>query len=80
MALLLLLVAIAAIAWGIGQAKALKTAQSQLQELSRRYKPAIDIDLHVQLEEQRVEKLLKQEVQLRAISSPVPSQLLAFIR
>ena len=66
MALLLLLVAIAAIAWGIGQAKALKTAQCQLQELSRRYKPAIDIDLHVQLGEQRVEKLLKQEVQLRA--------------
>ena len=61
MALLLLLVAIAAIAWGIGQAKALKTAQCQLQELSRRYKPAIDIDQHVQLGKERVEKLLKQE-------------------
>ena len=47
MAILLLLVAIAAIAWGIGQGKALKAAQAKLQEFSRRYKPAMNIDQHV---------------------------------
>ena len=66
MALLLLLVAIAAIAWGIGQAKAVKAAQGRLQEFSRRYKPAMDIDRHVRLGEERVQKLLDQEQQLRA--------------
>jgi hypothetical protein len=66
MALLLLLVAIAAIAWGIGQAKAVKAAQGQLQEFSKRYKPAMDIDRHVRLGEERVQKLLDQEQQLRA--------------
>jgi hypothetical protein len=66
MALLLLLVAIAAIAWGVSQARSLKAAQGQLQEFSRRYKPAMDIDRHVQMGEERVQKLLKQEGQLRA--------------
>lgn len=66
MALLLLLVAIAAIAWGIGQAKAVRAAQKKLQEFSRRYEPAMDIDRHVQLGEERVQKLLDQEQQLRA--------------
>lgn len=66
MALLLLLVAIAAIAWGIGQAIAVKTAQQKLQEFSRRYKPAIDIDRHVQLGEERVQQLLDQEGRLRS--------------
>jgi hypothetical protein len=66
MALLLLLVAIAAIAWGIGQAKAVKAAHGQLQEFSKRYKPAMDIDRHVRLGEERVQKLLDQEQQLRA--------------
>jgi len=41
MTILLLLVALAAIAWGTGQRKALKAAQAQLQEFSRRYKPKI---------------------------------------
>ena len=66
MALLLLLVAIAAIAWGVSQAKALKAAQGQLQEFSRRYKPALDIDQHVLQMKERVQKLLDQEHRLRS--------------
>ena len=66
MALLLLLVAIAAIAWGVSQAKALKAAQGQLQEFSRRYKPAMDIDQHVLQMKERVQKLLDQEHRLRS--------------
>ena len=66
MALLLLLVAIAAIAWGVGQAKALKATQGQLQEFSRRYKPALDIDQHVLQMKERVQKLLDQEHRLRS--------------
>jgi hypothetical protein len=50
MALLLLLVAIAAIAWGLSTAKSLKAAKAQLQEFSRRYKPAMDIDLRAEIE------------------------------
>lgn len=66
MALLLLLVTIAAISWGVSQARSLKAAKGQLQEFSRRYKPAMDIDRHVQLGEERVQKLLDQEGRLRA--------------
>lgn len=66
MALLLLLVAIAAIAWGMGQANALKAAKAQLQEFSRRYKPAMDIDQHVLQMKERVQKLLDQEARTRA--------------
>ncbi|MFM7436029.1 MAG: hypothetical protein ACKO1Q_08670 [Vulcanococcus sp.] len=66
MALLLLLAAIAAIAWGMGQAKALKAAKAQLQEFSRRYKPAMDIDQHVLQVKERVQKLLDQEGRIRA--------------
>ena len=50
MAILLLLVAIAAIGWGLGRANALKTAEAKLQDFARRYKPAMDIDRHVRPE------------------------------
>lgn len=66
MALLLLLVAIVAMAWGVSQKRSLKAAKGQLQEFSRRYKPAMDIERHVQLEEERVQNLLKQQEQIRS--------------
>lgn len=66
MALLLLLVAIAAIAWGLSQAKALKSAQIKLQDYSKRYKPALDIDRHVRLGEERVQELRQKEKQIKA--------------
>lgn len=66
MALLLLLLAIASIAWGVGQAKTLKTSKAQLQEFSRRYKPAMDIDQYVRQGEERLRKLVDQQQQLRA--------------
>lgn len=66
MTILLLLVALAAIAWGTGLRKALKAAQAQLQEFSRRYKPAMDIDQHVLQVKERVQKLLVQEGRIRA--------------
>jgi len=66
MVFLFLLVAVAAIVWGISQGQSLKAAQAKLQDFGRRYKPAIDIDQHVRLGEERVQKLLLQERQLRA--------------
>lgn len=66
MAILLLLVAIAAIGWGLGRANALKTAEAKLQDFARRYKPAMDIDRHVRLGEERVQELLQQESNVRA--------------
>lgn len=66
MTILLLLVTLAAIAWGTGQRAALKAAQAQLQELLRRYKPAMDIDQYVLQVKERVQKLLDQEGRIRA--------------
>jgi hypothetical protein len=66
MAILLLLVAIAAIGWGLGRANALKAAEAKLQDFARRYKPAMDIDRHVRLGEERVQELLQKESKVRA--------------
>lgn len=66
MAALLLLVAIAALVWGFGQAKALKAAQARVQELTRRYQPAIDIDQHVRQAKERLEDLFEKERGIRS--------------
>ena len=66
MAALLLLVAIAALVWGFGQAKALKAAQARVQELTKRYQPAIDIDQHVRQAKERLEDLFEKERGIRS--------------
>ena len=80
MALLLLLVAIAAIAWAVTETAALKatetklqsytrrckTAEAKLQEYESRYKPAIDIDLLVAQGKERLQQLQDKEQQLNA--------------
>jgi hypothetical protein len=66
MALLLLLVAIAAIAWAVTRTTALKSAEARLQDYARRYKPAMDIDLHVRQGEERVQELRDRECQVNA--------------
>lgn len=66
MAALLLLVAIAALVWGFGQAKALKAAQARVQELTRRYQPVIDIDQHVRQAKERLEDLFEKERGIRS--------------
>ena len=65
MAILLLLVAIAALAWGLGQAKALKASEAKLQELRKRYQPAIDIDQHVRQAKEKLEGLFAKERGIR---------------
>jgi chromosome segregation ATPase len=70
MALLFLLIATAAIFWGMSQTRALRGAQARLQEYGRRYQPAIDIDRHVQQGEGRVQELLQRE---REIQSEISS-------
>jgi hypothetical protein len=64
MALLLLLVAIAAITWGVSQAHSLKAVEVKLQDYMRRYKPAIDIDLLVRQGEERLQQLQTNKVQV----------------
>ena len=66
MAILFLLIAIAAVFWGVIQARSLKSAQVQLQEYARRYQPAIDIDRHVHQGEERVEELLQREREIQS--------------
>lgn len=75
MVLLLLLVATAAFAWGLTRAMALKSAKIKLQDYSKRYKPSIDIDRHVRLGEERVQKLRQMEKQLQAEISSFESSL-----
>jgi hypothetical protein len=65
-AVLLLLLAAAAFAWGLGQAKTLKTTQARLQDLTKRYQPGIDIDQHVQQAKERLDSLHNKERQIRS--------------
>lgn len=65
MAILFLLVAIASLAWGLGQAKALKATEAKLQDLSKRYQPAIDIDQHLRQAEERLDGLFAKERTIR---------------
>lgn len=65
MAILFLLVAIASLAWGLGQAKALKATEAKLKDLSKRYQPAIDIDQHVHQAKERLDGLFAKERAIR---------------
>jgi len=76
---ILLAVATAGICWGVSQGRSLKAAQNKLQDLAqryqeaqdklqdfaRRYEPAMDIDRYVQLGEDKVQRLLGEEQQVR---------------
>ena len=77
---ILLAVAIAGICWGVSQSRSLKAAQGKLQDFAQRYQeaqdrlqdyaqryqPAMIIDRYVQLGEDKVQRLLGKEQQLRA--------------
>jgi len=76
---ILLAVAAASIYWGVSQSRSLKTAQAKLQDLAQRYQeaqgnlkdfaqryqPAMAIDRYVQLGEEKVERLLSKEQQIK---------------
>lgn len=61
MALLFALAAIAAIAWGISQARSLRSTRNKLNDYAQRYQPGIKIDEYVQEREKRIEELLAEE-------------------
>ena len=73
MAFFLLVVAVAAIAWGVIQTSAvaaaetkLKKAELKLKVYSDKYQPAIDVDEYVRQGEERVQALLGQQAKIQA--------------
>ena len=73
MAFFLLVVAIAAIAWGVIQTSAvaaaktkLKKAELKLKVYSDKYQPAIDVDEYVREGEERIQALLGQQAEIEA--------------
>ena len=75
MLVLLLILVCATILWGLTQQSKLKEAKKKLEEYSRLYKPAMDVDTHVRLAENRVQKLRAQEASMKSEISSAESSL-----